>query len=506
MPKIYYHLGDPSMTLLHRAGLAGLWMTLKQLETEKVITPHGLKWELNDRSVTLSWEASDREVIDWLLKEAYQIEDGLIALRGLDSKTMNLEIQVTMHQGILGTFLQHNSTHKSEGVISRSFIIDEDKPEIPVKYKALSSYVYQDFADSLCDNNGKLLTKTISVAGWLNPGAVVKHNAFSSDTSFEEPPEQALILLFAPVACCYYSLRSQLRDKRSQYSLVIPEITNLRTYAEYRQSPNFREAGYLDFFAYGLGDAGLRFLTYEKAAQKVGKCQVVTLGTVSWSSQQKTRTDIYVVDPDYQVCQTYEACKSYFSDRLAVGKEGAFVPKSLAREFIAENLARNKPWYAGISDVITSNELFQQLTYERGGLNQMVKAAKWDTETEKLFVQTCHEAIRYTFGQLKKNAEKRGEVPNFDRETIRIRTGLGRCKNANTFREFISDFFARAGKLPTLQAHWTELMNMILNDWKKSRDLALLALASYKGKGVDVEDAEDSTEANTEDDVIDIDL
>lgn len=506
MPKIYYHLGDPSMTLLHRAGLAGLWMTLKQLETEKAITPHGLKWELDERSVTLSWEGSDREVLDWLLKESYQIKDGLIAIRGLDSKTMNLEIQVTMHKGILNTFLQHRSTHKAEGLTSRSFILDEDKPEITVQYKALSSYVYQDFADNLCDKHGKLLTKTISVAGWLNPGAVVKHNAFSSDTSFEEPPEQAFILLFAPVACCYYLLRSQLRDKRSQYSLVIPGITNLRTYAEYRQSPYFREAGYLDFFAYGLGDAGLRFLTYGKAAEKVGKCQVVTLGTVSWSSQQKTRTDIYVVEPDYQVCQTYEACKSHFSDRLAVSKEGAFVPKSLAREFIAENLARNKPWYAGISDVITSNELFQQLTYERGGLNQMVKAAKWDTETEKLFVQACHEAIRYTFGQLKKNADKRGEVPNFDRENIRIRTGLGRCKNANTFREFISDFFARAGRPPTLQAHWTELMNMILNDWKKSRDLALLALASYKGKGVDAEYSEESTEIDSEDEVIDIGL
>jgi CRISPR-associated protein Cas8a1/Csx13 len=494
MQEIRYHLSDPSMTLLHRAGLAGLWMTLRQLDNEKVAVPHGLKWELDSRSITLSWEENDRDVLKWLLQESYQLKDGLIALKGLDSKTMSFQVQVTMHQGILGTFLQHPSTHKSEGVTSRSLVIDDDKPEIILRYKALSGYVYQNFAESLCDKNGKLLEKAMTVAGWLNPGAVVKHNAFSSDTSFEEPPKQALILLFAPIACCYYSLRSQLRDKRSQYALVIPEITNLQAYAEYRQSPNFRDAGYLDFFAYGLGDAGLRFLTYEQASKKIGKCLVVTLGTVAWSSQQKTRTDLYVVEPNYKVCQTYEVCKENFSNRLVVGKEGAFVPKSLAREFIAENLARNKPWYAGISDAINSNDLFKQMSYERGGLNQMIKEAQWDTETEKLFIQVCHEAISYTYGQLADYAKKRNEIPNFDRETTKIRTGLGRCKNANTFREFISDFFARAGRLPTLQAHWEELMDMVLHDWKKSRDLTLLALASYKGKGIDADSSEEQAE------------
>ncbi|MDY6784755.1 MAG: type I-MYXAN CRISPR-associated Cas8a1/Cmx1 [Cyanobacteriota bacterium] len=497
MQKIDYHLSAPFMTLLHRAGLAGLWMTLNQLERER-INIQGLKWELGDRAVTLAWEGQDIDVLDGLLKEAYQLKDGLIALRGLDSETMTPEAQVAMHQGILGTFLQHNSTHKSQGVTSRSFIIDEEKPEIVVKYKALTSYVHQTFARNLCDKNGNLLTKPIRIAGWLSPGAVVKHTAFSN-TSFEELPDRAFLLLFAPVACCYYCLRSQLRDKRSQYALVIAEMTNLRNYAEYRQSPNFREAGYLDFFAYSLGDAGLRFLTQETVAQKVGRCQVVTLGTVSWSSQQKTRTDIYTVEPDYEVCQTYEACKNHFSDRAIAGKEGAFIPKRLAREFIAENLARNRPWYSGISDIITSNELFNRLTYERGGLNQMVKEAQWDTETEQRFVRACHEAIRYTYGKLKSRTKDRGEKPNWDRETVKIRTGLGRCKNAETFREFIFDFFARAGILPTLQEHWTDLMGLVLNDWKKSRDLALLALASYKGKESSSEESfDDSTEEEEE--------
>jgi hypothetical protein len=33
-PKIQLTITEPSMTLLHRVGMAGLWMTLKRLEQE----------------------------------------------------------------------------------------------------------------------------------------------------------------------------------------------------------------------------------------------------------------------------------------------------------------------------------------------------------------------------------------------------------------------------------------------------------------------------------------
>jgi hypothetical protein len=84
------------------------------------------------------------------------------------------------------------------------------------------------------------------------------------------------------------------------------------------------------------------------------------------------------------------------------------------------------------------------LQYERGGLYQMIQKAAWD-DREKLFVRACHQAISYTYGQLSANT-KPGEQPNFEKVTIRLRTGLGRCKNASSFREFITDFWARAGR------------------------------------------------------------
>ncbi len=498
-------LGNPGYTLLHRAGLAGLWMTLKQLAKEKVTPPGTFQWQLNHRQVILNWEGQDLEVLHWLLQESFQVADGLIALRGLDSKTMRPDSQVIAHQGVLGTFLQHTSTHKAAGTETKAFELEPEKPPIIVTYKFLSSYVYQEFAKSLCDQKGSLLKTPITVAGWLNPGASVRHIAFSSNTSFEELAENALLLLFAPVACYYFLLRSKLRDKRSQYALVIPEVINLEQYARYRQDSHLRAASYKDFFASGLGDAGLRFLTYKttvELAQTFGlkRCQIITLGTVAWASQQKTRTDVCVVEANEAICENYRLCCNWFSDRVIPAKDGSFVASSFAREFIAENLAMNQPWYAGLAGKINSNELFEKLNYERRGLYEMVKHAEYD-ERDKLFVQTCHEAIKFTYGRISKNT-KPGENLNFERATIRIRTKLSRCKSAETFREFIADFWSRAGMLPTLQQHWLELMSLVNSqqEWKKARDLALLALASYKRD----ENGEDKT--GEDDELIDIDI
>ncbi|MBF2096985.1 MAG: type I-MYXAN CRISPR-associated Cas8a1/Cmx1 [Gloeomargaritaceae cyanobacterium C42_A2020_066] len=502
--SLILNLGDSHFTILHRAGLAGLWMTLAQLEREGVAPPEGLTWELTPQQVSLKWAGHDKTALDWLLRESFQLKDGLICLRGLDSGSMRLDVQVVLHQGMLGTFLQHPSTRKAEGKRDVILKLDEDDKELKVSYLALQSYVHTAFAESLCDKKGEVLTKPLNVAGWLNPGATVKHIAFSADTGFKESAVGAFVLLFAPVACGYYLLRSQLRGQRAQFALVIPDVQDLECYSRYRNDTSLRNASYKDFQASSLGDAGLQFLTYEQASERfaqnyhIPRCQVITLGSVVWASQQKTRTDLFVIEADHKTCQQYRTCRSFLDDRTVQGKEGNFIAHSFAREIITENLARGLPWYNGFAKRITSNDLFKKLTFERGGLHQMIQHIEWDNQAERLFVQACHEAIRYTYGQIAEQAKNRNEVPNFDRETVRIRTGLGRCKTSQLFREFITDFFARAGKVPTLQEHWRELINLITGkDWSKARDLALLALASYKGK-----ETEGMKALETEDDEI----
>ena len=487
-----YHLGDPYMTMLHRAGLAGLYMTLEQFEKEQITPLGGLTWQKSDRSITLSWEGLDQAVLEWLLKESFQLRDGLIYFRAL-GQIEDIQPLVTLHQGILGSFLQHNSTHKSTGKQSKSFVLEEGKPELIVEYKVLSTYSYQNFTKDLCDpKTGNLLTGGVGISGWLNPGAVVKHNAFSGQTAFEETASSALLLLFAPIACCFFGLRSKLKEQKAQYALVVPEITDLRAYSNYRR--DYLNLGFRDFYASSLGDAGLKFLIRDNLVNKtqgiiqklrLKTCHVITLGSVPWAGQQKTRTDVYTVSANETLCTNYYIACDHLSDRVIAKKDNSssWIAPSFAREIIADNLARGKPWFAGLSDKINSGALFQQLLYEREGLHKMIKDQRlqW-TDQQRLFVQACHEAISSTYGQLAKRT-KEGEEIRFDKVNEKFRTGLARCKSPNTFREFITDFWARAGYVPTLKQHWNEIMELVLTDWKSARDLSLLALASYKGKG-----------------------
>jgi CRISPR-associated protein Cas8a1/Csx13 len=332
--KIELHLSDPGMTLLHRAGIAGLWMTLDRLARQPEKVPQ-LSWKLTPRSVVIDWQGSDREALNALLKAAFGIDtDGLISLAGLGSETMDLQNRLTVHQGIRGTFLQHPSTYKAAGLESKALRFEEDGPELVVNYQTLASYTHQEFAEALCDGKGWLNRDPISVAGWLNPGAVVRHVAFSSHTGFEETPSAALALLFAPVSCLYFILRSRLRDKRAQYALVVPEVKDLELYARRRRQ--FRELGYRNFYASSLGDAGLRFLTFGSTAEiarfsGVQRCQVLTLGTVAWSSQQKSRTDLHTVEANDRICENYRLASALFTDRIAGKADKTFVATSFAR-------------------------------------------------------------------------------------------------------------------------------------------------------------------------------
>ena len=75
-PKLEISLSDPAMTMLHRAGVAGLYMTLKALAkrypTQKS-RQGNLKWTLTNTSISLYWKESDYEALDWLFSESVQI-------------------------------------------------------------------------------------------------------------------------------------------------------------------------------------------------------------------------------------------------------------------------------------------------------------------------------------------------------------------------------------------------------------------------------------------------
>ena len=111
-------------------------------------------------------------------------------------------------------------------------------------------------------------------------------------------------------------------------------------------------------------------------------------------------------------------------------------------------------------------------------------------------MEACHEALRRTYAKVYSRT-KEGDYAQIERKRERIRSELVRCKNAAHFRQFITDFWSRAGMVTILQDHWQELLPLTTGTvhWKMGRDLALLALASYKKNSPSESELEENSDA-----------
>ena len=518
-PKIELSLSDPGMTMLHRAGVAGLYMTLKALAKRypTIKSRQGnFKWVLSNKGITLSWKGNDYEALDWLFSESFQISsDGLISLTGLQSPSG--ETQLAIHLGIKNTFLQHNQFFKSAGDATEYLTIDN--LAVAIDYKKVKSYAHQKYAEQLCQieklnfkrifhklrlfilthhtligilfildvrQGGNLQQGTVGIRGWLYPGATVKHYAYKKETQFTETIERAIALLYASIACLYFiSPKSRLHDLKTQYCLVIPDITNLELYARQRQKLN--GWNYQQFLASGYSDAGFRLLTQQATLRinqqiNIKRCQVITFGQTQWTRFQKIRKNVEVIEINVKIIQNYRLCDRYFSERVVEWEEDNFIVPSIIRELITENLARGLPWWHNFTHAVRSNKLFNFINYERKGLQAMVKNADWDEQAQILFIKACHQALYQIRGKLSSRATE-NEYVQYERENERIRSGLIRCQNSEDFRHFMTaNFWSKGGNISILADYWEELMPLTTkpNNWKLSRDLALLALASYK--------------------------
>ncbi|MEO1432225.1 MAG: type I-MYXAN CRISPR-associated Cas8a1/Cmx1 [Cyanobacteria bacterium J06633_8] len=486
-PKINLDLSDPSITPLHRAGMAGLWMTLNQLEKIYPIPAERvghLSWSLTAHSISISWEGEDFAALDWLFKESFQIsEEGLISFTGLNPETMNFETRLSMHLGIKNTFLQHNKFFKSSGSESKDFIIDGKR--INIKYKKAKYYKHQNFAKDLCNKNGELFNNTIGIRGWLYPGAVIRHYTFPSQTNFEESIVLAIALAFAPVACRYLFVRSQMQIEAIKYALVIPEVINLELFAQCYSNSN--RLSYHDFFVSSLGEAGLKCISYiaSKITNKYfyKKCEVISFSEVDWSSFQNTRNEIISVSVNKEAIYYYKLSCIYFPEYRVIYEEKSkkyIIVGDFIRGIIANNLIDSLPWWTNFITRLTQDDLLKHIFFQYQGFYKMIQKTDLNIESQQIFIKACHEALKIRYAKIYER-KKDDEYAQIERENIRIASQLRRCTNSENFRKFISEFWGKTGQLSTLQEHWELLLPIISGQsgWKLARDLTFIALASY---------------------------
>lgn len=130
----------------------------------------------------------------------------------------------------------------------------------------------------------------------------------------------------------------------------------------------------------------------------------------------------------------------------------------------------------------------------------MISKIQWEDHGESTVVKAVHEAVRMRYGQIAdENKGKPGTMINRWRgEYDRWRLAFAGAKTADQFRHSLCDLVGRAGPNSVLREQWLEVLPMLdAGRWQLTRDLALLALASYKGKGADLMTETDKEPAGT---------
>jgi len=483
-------LFDLGMTALHKAGLAGLWMTLEAIEREnngQAALPGG-SWQRSPTSVTLRWDDNPKTFFRQLFERSFKLDnEGRIWFPALGEPASHPEHAVVLQEAILGSFLQHARTRNADKASEPTghIAIEIDQTSVVYKFHRVRRYAHQKAAFDPGKPN--------SLAGWLYPGGAVRHVGLGqTSTALQEPPGRALALHFAPVGVVFFQINSRSAGIKPRYAVVIPEIVDLEAYARMRAT--FVQYGVQKLLASGSADAGFRVLAELESAGLLPRlrapaCRIISFGTVPWASQQKTRVHLMTVRAlSREHLRAFAACRQLLPVRLVKPEKAPpFWDVPLIPDLVARNLTQGKQWWEGfavfVADPVRRDHVF---SFEKGGLAQMVEDKTLLPEgPERTFVLACHEAWRRRMAQIGEKAKREGSSfrDQVNREFVRLRTTFARCKNAAATREAITDFWARAGgPLEALQGPgWQAILPLFgEKQWRKAKDLALLALASYR--------------------------
>lgn len=130
----------------------------------------------------------------------------------------------------------------------------------------------------------------------------------------------------------------------------------------------------------------------------------------------------------------------------------------------------------------------------------MTEEIQWDHPGEEVIVRAVHEAMRCRYGRIAaENARNQAAMKKrMTREYERQRLAFVGAKTADALRHALADLWSRAGSNHVLRESWPSILPLLSDTkWQLTRDLSLLALASYQGKeqeNIDLTEAEATEE------------
>ncbi len=494
-PKISLSLSASDTTIMHRAGMTGLYMTLKRLEQtfpESQNRAGHLSWLLTPDTIELFWEGSDLVALDWLIRKSFQLDDkGLIQLAALENDATKLKQKIHVHEGICAIFLRHNKFYKIGEMVKQKLIVDGR--EVDYQYKSLIWYAHQTFAQHLCEIDTQQLKQDyLQFTSWLYLGGVVRHARLEKVTKLEDKPQYAFALLFVLIVCQYCLLHLPSEDLKNKtphrYLVVIPEVNDFEEASQRRW--RLQQLETKNFHVSSISEAGLLYYSLDEIQPEDNSCQTCQVWLyekMNQTSRQRTLMAVEEIKVNQDVLRTYQLVQQHFQPNYQqIRAKKIIVKVNSIRSLISDNLGQGLPWWSNFWERLITNDLqqylFKQLLYNRRGVKIMIENGELK-ENPLTFVNVFQHAMTAYFAKIYAKTEK-GKEHSIEKKVERLRAELNCCYDELSFQQYLSDFLARGG----LNEHFYENKNRVLLlieevPWEKLRIWALLAIASYKPKG-----------------------
>lgn len=496
----------PGMTPLHRAGLGGLASTLRWIERKvPAADPPPGRWTIDERAVTLKWEGAvqAKSLFERLFALAFQLQDRLIYLPGQYGElSPPLEVRAALQDGLLLSFYDHGPKSRGKKGDAQTGTYEIDEKTIMYRYLPLSWYKHQHDGSRLFL---EALQGSLELTRTLFPGAIERHAAFKG-THLTHPAQLALPLLFAPVGTLALRAGGRRVNDRGKRkfkhggALLVPDFHSLSE-VQYLLSALLPKSA-RDCQATNLADAALQAELRLRSRDLLVRDAIPAIRCVwccptDWNPRLQPPsfiTAVHIQTADQKLDQFEVAMRALTvpSPRKNEKTGKYFWSRSRVRPMVADNLASDRPWYAGFNRLMTAQDplnnkpIRNYVHLERRGLHTMTQEIHWDQIGEEAIVRAVHEALRCRYGRIaSENAKNPVAMKKRMRhEYERLRLAFTGAKTADTLRYALTELWSRAGPNSVLKEAWPQLLPMLTKDkWQLTRDLALLALASYQGKG-----------------------
>ena len=547
-----FRLNEPGMGEYERAGLAGLYLSLTaaaawESQRQEYPLPESMKERLDtlretvanlgasgfplvedDLGLCLEWsEGGETAALEAIVKWAWQVHDGVLFLPGVHRKREHLDdvhLRAHVHNGMLGTFFQHNKVIKKAKPQPKVVHFDEDKT-LSVSWPPVLS-------DDLPQHGAvpKILKKGVcgdaavrDMAAWIHPGAALRFKGI--ERNWCGLARFAYLMLFAPIACHYIRLPSG--KKNWDMAHLVPSVGNLREYQrEFRRRHMATSANWpFQGRVAGLEDAALHYAARGNARRQSVWSTAVVMGVADYfHKSNKTRKNVLRDiaagdDADMKKAfRRYDAFNRVFPPgsmlrRSKDDKEGShYVRLPSCRERITANILRGDPWYADLTripfwqrdKIDNDREWFLKLhKYERKHLMTIAEDKEmWDDPAEKEMLDAFREALRRLLNREHAAVRSRGGDRDLHKRWNdthdKWRRRFSQASTKQLLSKAVHEFLVEASGSPSLKngevvegqrgpihhlspAEFRRMVNHP-RAWRKVQDLALLALTTFSDK------------------------